>query len=435
MSVAPLAVVLGCRRGLRAGDDGCSALPGRPWAACRGPGRLLLEAARGAPRGALGAGALAAAAALAGLRARRAPRRRGHRRGAVREERPRPGRGLRGRRWRRPSGAPPGWARGLALRPLPPLLLPLAAPLLPGVRRRRRRRRTDSDSGLDSDSDPESDSSHSECSDDDPERSPAAAASQQRKPSWVVQFNDAGTSSHSTGTASQPIGGGLGGIPVLDPTATDTPAAFRSDGSPRRLQRGASSAGLARSVSIVSEPSGGLISEPSFASSAGASAAAPRGNKDDFATIKDMQFEAPAWLEFLLLITGVYWLQDAIQAGRAKRADGKFMNPFPLTYELVSDVWFEVLVAVIILLNCAYIGVVASFPVGEGAAVLDALEHVFVVFFVAEWCLRVAAFGWPWAFEFYNFLDTLLVFGTGVLVRCLAERCNHHALAVEAFQN
>jgi hypothetical protein len=160
----------------------------------------------------------------------------------------------------------------------------------------------------------------------------------------------------------------------------------------------------------------GVITEPSFASTVGASTAVgPQAGKDDFQTIKDLHFESP-WLDLILVVSGVTWLQDAIQAERMRRAEPSFVNPFPLTYELVTDHWFEIMVAIVLLFNCVFIGVVASVAPGEMAVAFDAVENVFVVFFFVEWCLRVTAFGWPWIFEFYNFCDTLLVFGTGVLV-------------------
>lgn len=47
---------------------------------------------------------------------------------------------------------------------------------------------------------------------------------------------------------------------------------------------------------------------------------------------------------------------------------------------------------------------------------MDGLEHFFTAAFCIEAYIRIKGHGWPWIFEFYNFIDLMLIFVTGVLV-------------------
>jgi len=122
-----------------------------------------------------------------------------------------------------------------------------------------------------------------------------------------------------------------------------------------------------------------------------------------------------------LALTGLSSLLDWIHDEREKRADETYQNPNMEIYEFVTSMGFEMTVAVVILLNCWLIGWEASVAEGELADLFNFAEHFFTLFFFIEWCLRILAFGFVWVFEWVNAADTALVFGTGVLVKWVAE--------------
>jgi Na+-transporting methylmalonyl-CoA/oxaloacetate decarboxylase gamma subunit len=138
------------------------------------------------------------------------------------------------------------------------------------------------------------------------------------------------------------------------------------------------------------------------------------------------EFGFPPALEVLLDLFGVNDLIHSIEQERERRLPGNnYQNPFPDIFLLVASERFEALVAWMILANCFTIGLQATFEEGEGAGMFDVFEHIFVLFFFVEWLLRNLAFGWIWIFELPNFLDTILVFGTGVLLKWLLEPLGH----------
>eukprot|EP00929_Paragymnodinium_shiwhaense_P061447 TRINITY_DN30690_c0_g1_i1.p1 TRINITY_DN30690_c0_g1~~TRINITY_DN30690_c0_g1_i1.p1 ORF type:complete len:563 (+),score=180.76 TRINITY_DN30690_c0_g1_i1:162-1850(+) len=129
-----------------------------------------------------------------------------------------------------------------------------------------------------------------------------------------------------------------------------------------------------------------------------------------------LQWETPEWFEYLLAATGIASLQYNLEVERVARADEFYQNPYPLTNSIVTSMTFEVFVACVIVFNSLLLGLEASVDEGAGLeSMFSAMEVFFSIFFLCEWCARLVAFGWSWAFEFSNAADTVLVFGTGTI--------------------
>lgn len=131
--------------------------------------------------------------------------------------------------------------------------------------------------------------------------------------------------------------------------------------------------------------------------------------------------QTPEWLDLVFAGTGISYLSYKIEQAREKRAEEFYMNPYPTTYGIVTSMRFEVIVGCAIMVNCVLIGWEASLEAGTLEVFFSVCEHLFVIFFFVEWCLRIIAFGWVWVFELLNFCDTILVFGTGVLLKWVME--------------
>jgi len=133
-------------------------------------------------------------------------------------------------------------------------------------------------------------------------------------------------------------------------------------------------------------------------------------------------FQTPAWVEVLFDLCGITDLLDRIQKERERRLPGSnYQNPFPELFAMVVSVQFEFMTAFLIIMNCMAIGLEASVEPGTATFAFNFVEHLFVLLFFVEWCLRLVAFGWTWLFELNNFLDTLLVFLTGILMKWVLE--------------
>jgi len=139
----------------------------------------------------------------------------------------------------------------------------------------------------------------------------------------------------------------------------------------------------------------------------------------EFSPITDIP--APAFIKVFMAVTGLGDFTWSIECEVEKRADELYQNPYAEGEEIVMSLYFEAGIGLIIVINCMLIGWQASIPEGEMAAVFGACEHIFTLIFLGEWCLRILAFGWVWAFEVVNFADTVLVFGTGVLLKWVFE--------------
>lgn len=103
---------------------------------------------------------------------------------------------------------------------------------------------------------------------------------------------------------------------------------------------------------------------------------------------------------------------------------------FPRAHDFVRSPTFEALVAMVILVNCCTIGVevnaMVEYPAEWLSQFLVVAEHLFTAFFLAEFFLRMAFFGWriympakggpiPVGDACWNLLDAFLVWFTGVL--------------------
>jgi len=130
---------------------------------------------------------------------------------------------------------------------------------------------------------------------------------------------------------------------------------------------------------------------------------------DEFKPITEITLPEPVQMFFAL--TGIADIQYKVQQEREKRQDEGYQNPYLEVEEIVMSVYFESLIASAILVNCLILGWQASVAEGEMAGFFGGIEFFFTLFFFAEWCLRITAFGWVWVFEPVNFADSTLVFG------------------------
>lgn len=134
------------------------------------------------------------------------------------------------------------------------------------------------------------------------------------------------------------------------------------------------------------------------------------------------RFQTPQWVEIFLDLSGIADFLDRIEKERERRLPGSnYQNPFPEIFTAVVSMHFELTTAFVIIMNCMTIGLEASLEPGTATSAFNVLEHIFVLFFFVEWCLRMIAFGWTWVFELNNFMDTVLVFFTGILLKWVLE--------------
>jgi hypothetical protein len=140
---------------------------------------------------------------------------------------------------------------------------------------------------------------------------------------------------------------------------------------------------------------------------------------DNFKPITEIPI--PACFDIFFALTGITTLAYEIEKEKKRRSDDSFQNRFSEVEELVTSLSFEVAIGAVIILNCFLIGWEASVPEGEMKLLFNICEHFFTLFFFGEWCLRIVAFGWVWITDTANAADTVLVFGTGVLLKWVAE--------------
>jgi len=110
----------------------------------------------------------------------------------------------------------------------------------------------------------------------------------------------------------------------------------------------------------------------------------------------------------------------AIKAEKERREDPSFVPRFPRLTQFVMGTKFEAYMGVVILSNCAIIGVKASYDTpemdaDEQTSLFIILELIFTALFILDLALRVEAYGWTWFVDPGNMADALLVFLTGVL--------------------
>lgn len=140
-------------------------------------------------------------------------------------------------------------------------------------------------------------------------------------------------------------------------------------------------------------------------------------DEDKAAEVTVTEFQRPKWLSIFLSLTGIDSLEMSIAKEREKRADDFFQHPYPEIHAVVTSTSFEIVMGIGILTNCMFLGLEASDRENEQADLFDTFEHFFVLAFVTEWQLRLAAFGWTWLFEWQNVADTFLVWVPGVIMK------------------
>lgn len=145
----------------------------------------------------------------------------------------------------------------------------------------------------------------------------------------------------------------------------------------------------------------------------------PEEEDEEFQVVTNIK--VPEFMEVFFALTGLSDILYRMEKEKERRCDETFQNPYAEVEELVMSMFFEVIVALVIVFNAALLGIAASLPEGENASMFNIFEHLFTIFFFAEWMLRVTAFGWCWMFEPANAADSLLVFGTGVLIKWVLE--------------
>lgn len=118
---------------------------------------------------------------------------------------------------------------------------------------------------------------------------------------------------------------------------------------------------------------------------------------------------------YVLQQLGIIGVQQVLAKERKRRAAPTFQQPFPLLASIVFSAVFEIIVGVIMCFNGVMVGVQVSRDLPEELFYMEALEHFFTAFFVAEVILRLLVCGWIWICSPGNFLDSLVIFVTGVL--------------------
>lgn len=131
-------------------------------------------------------------------------------------------------------------------------------------------------------------------------------------------------------------------------------------------------------------------------------------------------------------------MQAKLQRKRTSRTSAMEIPPteiserFPTLNALVRSTAFETIVAAVILMNCATIGIEVDATVTNVSEELQQVaavcEHIFCAFFLVEFVLRLCFLGWrifvpcvpsptvSSGEQLQNFMDALLVWGTGVFM-------------------
>lgn len=145
------------------------------------------------------------------------------------------------------------------------------------------------------------------------------------------------------------------------------------------------------------------------------------GDEDDDTFKPITEIKVPEFVDIFFALTGVSDVMYKVERERNRRSEEGYQNPYLEIEEIVLSQNFEVFIGAVIVFNCILIGWQASLPEGELGALFNVFEHCFTLLFFVEWCSRMLAFGWAWAFEPLNAADSALVFGTGVLLKWVAE--------------
>jgi len=137
-------------------------------------------------------------------------------------------------------------------------------------------------------------------------------------------------------------------------------------------------------------------------------------------------------VKWIKQVTGYAWLKKKKDFESQKRKKPEYKHRFPSIEKLVhgkamrvapgmsktpdQGSKFEIVLGFILLVNCLLIGVsVSADPEGSSAKTFELLEHIFTAIFTIELILRFISDGWIWIMEMMNFLDFILIVGTGIL--------------------
>merc|ERR1719491_1141342 len=137
-----------------------------------------------------------------------------------------------------------------------------------------------------------------------------------------------------------------------------------------------------------------------------------------------------AFTRWIKQVTGYAWLRKKADKETIRRQKPDYRHRFAVIEKLVhgksmrveygmsksieQGSAFEMILGLILLVNCALIGVQVS-ATGDQANMLEILEHIFTAIFVVELILRFLADGWIWIMELMNFMDFTLIVVTGIL--------------------
>jgi len=131
-------------------------------------------------------------------------------------------------------------------------------------------------------------------------------------------------------------------------------------------------------------------------------------------------------------VTGYHWLRKKADQEQSRRQKPTYRHRFAAIEKLVhgkamrvesghgkevnreQGSAFEMILGLILLVNCALIGVQVS-ATGDMASMFEILEHLFTAIFTIELILRFLADGWIWIMQFVNFMDFMLIVVTGIL--------------------
>mmetsp|Transcript_57861 Transcript_57861/g.137751 ORF Transcript_57861/g.137751 Transcript_57861/m.137751 type:complete len:828 (+) Transcript_57861:125-2608(+) len=124
---------------------------------------------------------------------------------------------------------------------------------------------------------------------------------------------------------------------------------------------------------------------------------------------------ATAW-QWLQAKTGLQELRIRIVMKKHQVREEK--PYFESLYLLASNRKFELLIAVLIMLNCICIGWESYYRYNEERpGLLAASDHIFTAIFLAEFIIRIMAYTWVWVFSSpMNAFDTFLIWVPGVLI-------------------
>lgn len=125
--------------------------------------------------------------------------------------------------------------------------------------------------------------------------------------------------------------------------------------------------------------------------------------------LEDINYKQEHWLyTYILDTTGLRSLLIAVERENNLRAKKDYVHPCPVIQRFEQRPRFEGAVAVVIIINCATIGLQASAE-GNDVERYAVIENIFLVIFLFEIVIRCAANGWPWIFVTTNFFDSMLV--------------------------